>query len=107
MRPLPRRTQPKRQGLIRRPVRTRMEASAELVRLEYERDKLGRQLVELKEKFDLIDGELTKVIDRAAWLHKFLAEDNAPAAPQTVAVTVHVPIPASKPKARTRRGTKH
>jgi hypothetical protein len=99
MRPLPRRTQPKRQGLIRRPVRTRMEASVELARLEYERDKLIRQLTELREKFDAVEGELSKVADRAVWLQNFLAEQTTarqPVPPQTVAVTVHVPVPQPK-----------
>ncbi|MGL4636231.1 MAG: hypothetical protein ACRCWF_09640 [Beijerinckiaceae bacterium] len=98
MNPAPRRVIPKRQGLIRRPVRTRMDASAELLRLEYERDKLGRQMVEARERYDLYESELAKVTARAAWLHAFLDGANVehPAAkPQMVAVTVNVPVPAA------------
>jgi hypothetical protein len=98
MRPMPRRAVARQQGLIRRPVRTRMDASAELVRLEYERDKLTRQLQELKERFGHAEGELAKVADRAAWLHAFLDADGAdasPAGPDTIAVTVNIPVPAA------------
>jgi hypothetical protein len=74
-----------------------MDASAELVRLEYERDKLTRQLDELKERHTQAQGELDTVTARAAWLHAFLDEANAdrPAAPpETIAVTVNIPVPA-------------
>jgi hypothetical protein len=108
MKPMPRRALPRQQGLVRRPVRNRMDASAELVRLEYERDSLTRRLTELKERCDLLEGELNKVTTRAAWLHDFLAEDNAaqPAGkPATVAITVNVPVAAVK-AARRRAGGK-
>jgi hypothetical protein len=98
MRPMPRRKVARQQGLIRRPVRTRMDASAELVRLEYERDKLTRQLAELKERFTQTEGDLAKVAARAAWLHDFLdadMADAAPGAPETIAVTVNIPVPAA------------
>jgi hypothetical protein len=98
MRPTPRRRIARQQGLVRRPVRTRMDASAELVRLEYERDKLTRQLTELKEREAHVAGELDKVAARAAWLHAFLEEANAErpaAAPETIAVTVNIPMPAN------------
>jgi chromosome segregation ATPase len=106
MRPMPRRRISRQQGLVRRPVRTRMDASAELVRLEYERDKLTRKLAELKERHAQAEGELDKVAARAAWLHAFLEEANAerPAAPpETIAVTVNIPVPAKlRGKARAR-----
>jgi hypothetical protein len=98
MNPMPRRRVARQQGLIRRPVRTRMDASAELVRLEYERDKLTRQLGELKERYEQVDGELAKVAARAAWLHDFLDAGNADAPlspPETIAVTVNIPVPAA------------
>jgi hypothetical protein len=98
MRPMPRRKVARQQGLIRRPVRTRMDASAELVRLEYERDKLTRALTELKERYAQAEGELDKVASRAAWLHEFLAADAAEKplpAPETIAVTVNIPVPAA------------
>jgi hypothetical protein len=95
MNPMPRRRVARQQGLIRRPVRTRMDASAELVRLEYERDKLTRQLGELKERHEHVDGELAKVAARAAWLHAFLDAGNADAPPETIAVTVNIPVPAA------------
>lgn len=108
MKPLERRAPPKRQGLIRRPVRTRMDASAELLRLEYERDKLTRQLSALKDRFGKIEGEIDRVAARAAWLHAFLDADRAPAvatladaAANTIAVTVNVPVSAL-PRRRTR-----
>jgi hypothetical protein len=99
MKPLPRRITPKRQGLIRRPVRTRMDASAELVRLEYERDSLTRRLTELKERYDLLEGELAKVTIRAAWLHDFLDDAKAEqpkGSAETIAVTVNIPVSAMK-----------
>jgi hypothetical protein len=104
MKPMPRRAISKRQGLIRRPVRTRMDASAELVRLEYERESLVRRMGELKERYDQMDGELARVVTRANWLQAFLEEThteqgNTP--PQTVAVTVHIPIPAGAVGGRT------
>jgi chromosome segregation ATPase len=83
-----------------------MDASAELVRLEYERDKLTRQLDELKERHAQAQGELDKVSARAAWLHDFLDEVNAErpgAPPETIAVTVNIPVPGkvrTKAKAR-------
>ncbi|MGL4243551.1 MAG: hypothetical protein ACRCTI_20760 [Beijerinckiaceae bacterium] len=103
---MPRRALPRQQGLVRRPVRNRMDASAELVRLEYERDSLTRRLAELKERYDLLEGELSKVSTRAAWLHDFRAGETAeqPASrPATVAVTVNVPVAAVK-AARRRAG---
>lgn len=99
MKPMPRRITPKRQGLIRRPVRTRMDASAELVRLEYERDSLMRRLTELKDRYDLLEGELTKVTTRVAWLHDFLDDAKAEqpkGSSETIAVTVNVPVSAMK-----------
>jgi hypothetical protein len=99
MKPMPRRITPKRQGLIRRPVRTRMDASAELVRLEYERDSLVRRLTELKDRYDLLESELAKLTTRATWIHNFLNNDH-PAQPkgasETIAVTVNVPVSAMK-----------
>jgi hypothetical protein len=107
MRPQPRRSPPKRQGLIRRPVQTRMDASAELVRLEYERDKLSRQMTELKERFGRVEAELEVVTKRAAWLHAFLDEQMAgpvAAIPETIAVTVNVPVPtAARRRAASRK----
>jgi chromosome segregation ATPase len=106
MRPMPRRRIARQQGLVRRPVRTRMDASAELVRLEYERNKLTRQVDELKERHDQAQSELDKVAARAAWLHTFLDEANAErsaAAPEAIAVTVNIPLPGrlrTKAKAR-------
>ncbi|MGL5115674.1 MAG: hypothetical protein ACRC7G_17860 [Beijerinckiaceae bacterium] len=106
MRPQLRRSPPKRQGLIRRPVQTRMDASAELVRLEYERDKLTRQMTEFKERYARVEAELDIVAKRAAWLHAYLDEAtlSPPATMQeTIAVTVNVPVPAS---ARRRTATR-
>jgi hypothetical protein len=109
MKPMPRRAMPRQQGLVRRPVRNRMDASAELVRLEYERDNLTRRMTELKERYDLLDGELTKVTTRAAWLHEFLDEAKAErpkSAPQTIAVTVNLPVSAVKsPRRRVAKAT--
>jgi chromosome segregation ATPase len=106
MRPMPRRRIARQQGLVRRPVRTRMDASAELVRLEYERDKITRQLDELKERHTQAQDELDKVAARAAWLHAFLDEANADrpvAPPETIAVTVNIPVPGrSRAKAKVR-----
>jgi hypothetical protein len=99
MNPMPRRTVPRQQGLIRRPVRTRMDASAELVRLEYERDNLTRRLNELKERRDLMEGELAEVATRAGWLHGFLEDAKAERpndSGETIAVTVNVPVAAVK-----------
>ncbi len=104
MRPMPRRSPPRQQGLVRRPVRSRMDASAELVRLEYERDSLTRRLTELKERYDLLQGELGKVSTRAAWLHGLLGQEapQAEGVPAAVAVTVNVPVAAVKAAHRTR-----
>ncbi len=98
MKPLPRRSPPRQQGLVRRPVRSRMDASAELVRLEYERDSLTRRLTELKERYDLLEGELAKVSTRAAWLHGLLGQERVQeeGGPAMVAVTVNVPVAAMK-----------
>jgi hypothetical protein len=96
MRPMPRRKIARQQGLIRRPVRTRMDASAELVRIEYERDKLSRAIAELRERTAQAEDELAKVLSRAAWLHDFLATAPEDAAqPRTIAVTVNIPVPAA------------
>jgi hypothetical protein len=84
-----------------------MDASAELLRLEYERDKLSRQMTELKERFGRVEAELEIVTKRAAWLHAFLDDASAPALAaiqETIAVTVNVPIPtATRRRAATRK----
>jgi hypothetical protein len=98
MKPMPRRAISKRQGLIRRPVRTRMDASAELVRLEYERESLTRRMGELKQRYDHMDGELAKVVTRANHLQVFLEDthsEQSVAPPQMIAVTVNVPVPSA------------
>ena len=103
MKPMPRRAISKRQGLIRRPVRTRMDASAELVRLEYERESLVRRMGELKERYDHMDGELARVVTRANWLQAFLEEmhtEQSGEPPQMIAVTVNVPVPNASVTAR-------
>jgi hypothetical protein len=94
MRPQPRRAIARRQGLIRRPVQTRMDASAELLRLEYERDKLLRAIEETRQRAARIEEDLATVEKRAAWLHAFLAAPDTQAEPRTVAVTVNIPVPA-------------
>jgi hypothetical protein len=104
MKPMPRRAISKRQGLIRRPVRTRMDASAELVRLEYERESLVRRMGELKERYDHMDGELARVVTRSNWLQAFLEEthsEQASTPPQMIAVTVNVPVPSAPIVGRT------
>lgn len=100
MLPMPRRAAPKQQGLVRRPVRSRMDAAAELTRLEYERARLERVLAELEDKRAKAQAKLATVGKRAGWLHAFLeasaAEDGTPAKadhPQVVHVTVTVPSP--------------
>jgi phosphoglycerate-specific signal transduction histidine kinase len=96
MRPMPRRAIQKQQGLIRRPVRTRMDAAAELGRLEHDREQLARQIDELVQRRTTVADKLKLVEMRAAWLLEFLktlpAGDQAP---QMVQVTLNVPVTAS------------
>jgi hypothetical protein len=114
MQPLPRRPLRKQQGLIRRPVGTRMDAAAELLRLEYERAKLIRQMDDLKARLDLIAETLGTVESRAAWLHQALGVSGATgalaaapsdAAGKTIAVTVNLPVAAVAKAAAPPAGT--
>jgi hypothetical protein len=99
--PLPRRVAPKQQGLVRRPVRSRMDAAAELTRLEYERARLERVLGELDDKRAKALAKHATVAKRAAWLHAYLDASAAEAGSspaqadqsQIVHVTVTVPSP--------------
>lgn len=96
MRPMPRRAIQKQQGLIRRPVRTRMDAAAELGRLEHDREQLAGQIEELVQRRTKIADKLNLVEKRAVWLLEFLKTFPAgDQAPQMMQVTLNVPVTAS------------
>lgn len=68
-------------ALARRTPRTRPEAAAELVRAEYERDRLLRDLAMIEARRSLTLTQLGRVSDRVDVLQRMLMQDaTAPAA---------------------------
>lgn len=53
--------------------RSRHEAASELVRIEYERDRLERDLANLNHRRDQVERELTRVEHRAKCLKQALS----------------------------------
>lgn len=73
---------PRPKVLGRRKPRTRPEAAAELVRVEYERDRLERDLAMLTQRRDTAQHQLAQLQHRAEALQDVLADRPAsPAAP--------------------------
>jgi len=94
MRPSPKRATFRRFTVANRVSRDRPEAAAELVRLEYERQRLSRAIAAFDERRSAANEELAAVESRIAWVHGILgiadsaatappvAERAAPAAPR-------------------------
>jgi hypothetical protein len=81
MRPSPKRVTMRRFGVANRVTRDRPEAAAELVRLEYERQRLTRTIASLDERRLLAQQELAAAEDRILWVHGILGiKSPAPAA---------------------------
>lgn len=62
----------------RRPPRTRTEAAVELVRLEFEAARLGRDLDQLERRKKASSQALTRVEGRSAALLRLLAPEQSP-----------------------------
>lgn len=75
MRRTPRFSPPRPFALARRTPRSRPEAAAELVRLEYERDRLERDLALIDDRKAAAEARLRQVEARAVRLRAMLTEE--------------------------------
>jgi hypothetical protein len=105
MRPLPKRPTLRRFAVANRTSRDRPEAAAELVRLEYERQRLTRAIAAFDLRRSAAYEELAVVEGRIIWVHGMLGINDAEPAPSPVAAAVppsaRRPAPAA-PARRTR-----
>jgi hypothetical protein len=82
MRPSPKRATLRRFAVANRVSRDRPEAAAELVRLEYERQRLTRAIAAFDERRSAANDDLTAVEGRIDWVHGILGiKDAGPASP--------------------------
>ena len=85
MRPSPKHATMRRFAVASRVSRDKPEAAAELVRLEYERQRLSRALAAFDERRAAAREELAGVESRINWVHGLLGiKDIAPAAPPVI-----------------------
>jgi hypothetical protein len=81
MRPSPKRPTLRRFAVASRVSRDRPEAAAELVRLEYEHQRLSRAIAAFDERRTQAQDQLAAVDDRILWVHGLLAIKDAVPAP--------------------------
>jgi hypothetical protein len=81
MRPSPKRITMRRFGVANRVTRDRPEAAAELVRLEYERQRLTRTIASLDERRAIAQEELAAAETRILWVHGILGLKSPQPAP--------------------------
>ena len=84
MRPSPKRATLRRFTVANRVSRDRPEAAAELVRLEYERQRLSRAIAAFDERRAAAHDELAVVESRIGWVHGMLGITDGPASPPAV-----------------------
>lgn len=87
MRPSPKRATLRRFAVANRVSRDRPEAAAELVRLEYEHQRLSRAIAAFEERRATAYDQLAEVESRIIWVHGLLgiaAAKSAPPAPAVV-----------------------
>jgi hypothetical protein len=104
MRPLPKRPTLRRFAVANRTSRDRPEAAAELVRLEYERQRLTRAIAAFELRRSAAYEELAVVECRITWVHGMLGMNAAaPAPPPPVAAAVPASARRPAPAAPARR----
>ena len=84
MRPSPKRATLRRFTVANRVSRDRPEAAAELVRLEYERQRLSSAIAAFDERRSAAHEELAVVESRITWMHAMLGIKETVAAPAPV-----------------------
>jgi len=106
MRPSPKRTMMRRFSPANRVTRDRPEAAAELVRLEYERQRLTRTIASLDERRAMAQEQLATVETRILWVHGILGLNSpqpAPPPPVVERIQTSAPRPATARPVFTRR----
>ena len=81
MRPSPKHATMRRFAVASRVSRDRPEAAAELVRLEYERQRLSRAIAAFDQRRSAAHDELLAVESRIDWVHGILGIKNFASAP--------------------------
>ncbi len=95
MRPSPRHATLRRFAVANRTSRDRPEAAAELVRLEYERQRLSRAIAAFEERRGEAYEALALVESRIIWVHGILGIKAAEEAPVRPAPLVKASSPAA------------
>jgi hypothetical protein len=99
MRPSPKRATLRRFAVANRVSRDRPEAAAELVRLEYERQRLSRAIEAFDTRRSAALEDLALVESRIIWVHGMLGINDAEPAPVAPAVIKRAPPAAARAQA--------